>query len=205
VKFQLGPLQVRRRNRFPHWDAPAATYFVTFSLFDAVPARVYRQIQADGDAQITHIRSTRGDVTIAERQAITAHVHARTRDFLNRGAGSCFMRDRRIASIVAEAVTHFDQQRYRLLCWCVMPNHVHIVFDDCRDLRRVVHTWKSFSANAANGLLGRRGAFWNSGYFDRCIRDSNELQRTVEYVRSNPTNAGLKDWPFVRVYSERLA
>lgn len=34
-----------------------------------------------------------------------------------------------IAGKVASAIRHFDGQRYELICYTVMPNHVHLVMD----------------------------------------------------------------------------
>jgi REP element-mobilizing transposase RayT len=31
--------------------------------------------------------------------------------------------------LVEAALLHFDNERYRLLAWCVMPNHVHVVVE----------------------------------------------------------------------------
>jgi hypothetical protein len=60
-----------------------------------------------------------------------------------------------------------------------------------------MHSWKSFSAKVANKLLGREGEFWQDDYYDRLIRDSKDLARTVQHVRDNPLKAGLVDWPWV--------
>ena len=114
------------------------------------------------------------------------------------------MRDARIAGIVANAIEYFDEARYRLIAWCVMPNHVHVVFSGVERLDRVIHSWKSFTAKAENDLIGRTGAFWQDGYYDRTVRDSRELSATIEYVLGNPAKAGLKEWEFVKAYPERM-
>jgi type I restriction enzyme R subunit/putative DNA methylase len=123
---------------------------------------------------------------------------------LDRTYGSCFMRDSRIARIMADAIVYFDEERYSLLAWCVMPNHVHVVMENVRDLHSVVNSWKSFTSKKANAVLGRVGTFWQADYFDRCIRDSRERHNTIEYVLRNPEAAGLRGWEWVRVYPERL-
>src|SRR3972149_6062593 len=48
---------------------------------------------------------------------------------------------------------------HRVLAWCVMPNHVHIVIEtrEGYPLADVVHSWKSFTAKEANKLLNRSG------------------------------------------------
>ncbi len=64
------------------------------------------------------------------------------------------MANPRVAGVVAEALGYFDGTRYRLQAWCVMSNHVHVVFPIHEDhrLEKIVHSWKSFSANAANKI-----------------------------------------------------
>ena len=88
---------------------------------------------------------------------------------------------------------------YRLVAWCVMPNHVHVV---CRllpgqELAAVLQSWKSYTARKANGILERSGNFWQREYYHRLIRDEEEFARAVRYVVSNPDRAGLKDWKWV--------
>jgi putative DNA methylase len=48
---------------------------------------------------------------------------------LNAGYGACSLRDDRVARIVADVLGYFDGERYRLLAWVVMPNHVHVVVE----------------------------------------------------------------------------
>ncbi|HUP62894.1 MAG TPA: transposase [Thermoanaerobaculia bacterium] len=125
---------------------------------------------------------------------------------LDESRGACFMRDPRVAKIVASSITHFDGERYALLAWCVMPNHAHVVFSLAREhwIDDVVQTWKGYSAKEANKLMERTGTFWMEDYFDRSIRDSRELHATIEYVLNNPLKAGLRDWAFVKLYAERV-
>jgi REP element-mobilizing transposase RayT len=204
MRFELGKVTVHKRNRLPHWDAEHGIQFVTFNLFDALPRHVNQQIQDEAAAQAALIRNTRGDLTLAEKSAIRQWVEARVGDSLDEAHGSSFMREPRIAQIVANAVTHFDEDRYRLLAWCVMPNHVHVVLMGVVQLERVVHSWKSFTAKQANLALGRAGPFWREDYYNRVVRDSRELSATIDYVLMNPAKAGLEDWPFVRSYPERI-
>jgi REP element-mobilizing transposase RayT len=103
---------------------------------------------------------------------------------------------------VEAALLHFDGARYRLLAWCVMPNHVHVMIETLEGfpLADVLHSWKSFTANQANKLLGRPGEFWQREYFDRYIRHAEHFQQAVAYIEENPVKAGLAriktEWPW---------
>jgi len=95
-------------------------------------------------------------------------------------------------AVVAAALQHFDGQRYDLLAFVVMDDHVHVVVGPrCVRLERIVHSWKSFTAHAIGG-----GRLWQPEYQDRIIRDDTELRRTVRYVLENPG----RRWPGARTY-----
>jgi REP element-mobilizing transposase RayT len=100
-----------------------------------------------------------------------------------------------MADIVEEALLHGDGQSYRLLAWCVMPNHVHMLIDTREGipLHDVLHSWKSFTAKAINRPLGPTGTVWMRDYFDRYIRDDRHLAAMVAYIHANPVKAGLVD------------
>jgi hypothetical protein len=64
-------------------------------------------------------------------------------------------------------------------------------------LPSVLHSWKSFTAKAANRLLGRTGDFWQTEYYDHLIRDEADYAHALHYLLENPVVAGLSDWPWV--------
>jgi REP element-mobilizing transposase RayT len=87
----------------------------------------------------------------------------------------------------------------------VMPDHIHFVIwlQDCDEseaagparertptLGRVVGAFKTVvaqSINARRGTIGRR--VWQRNYFERVVRDDDELERVREYIRNNPLMA----------------
>lgn len=177
MKFDLGNVYVRKRARLPHWDVQHGIYFITFNLYDAIPKALRLSIEEQARAQTAHIEFLKGALTIAEKRAIDEWVRRKLGLAADDSHGECFLSDERVARVVEETLTRFDDVRYRLLAWCVMPNHVHVVCTLSDTLDRVIHSWKSFTAKTANRLLGRTGAFWQDGYYDRTIRDSEELSR----------------------------
>src|SRR5690606_17502712 len=87
-------------------------------------------------------------------------------------------------------------RRYRLMAWCIMPNHVHVLIECRYSLARIVQSWKSYSArwavehNERLGLGLQGGRVWMRGYWDRYIRDERHLAAAVHYIHSNPVTAG---------------
>ena len=101
------------------------------------------------------------------------------------------------AEVVEGALLHFDSERYRLLAWCVMPNHVHVVVEQMQGwpMASVVHGWKSFTANKLNEVFRRTGRVWLREYFDRFMRNDDHLSTTIAYVERNPVAAGYVKRP----------
>jgi len=127
---------------------------------------------------------------------------ARLEAYLDAGHGACRLKEPRIARLVQETLLHFDGDRYRLLAWVVMPNHVHVLIGtmDGHPLHAVVQAWKSFTSRHANRILGRAGTFWQPEYFDRFVRNEAHFEAAVRYIHENPVKAHLvgraEDWQF---------
>jgi len=198
-------LKIRKRTRLPHRDVDHGTYFVTTSLIDAVPREARFRIDEERKAYIAEIGRRRGLMTKAEEFALDHLIRERLEETFDAGIGSCWLRKPEIASIVANAFTFLDGQRYELLAWCIMPNHIHMLFRLMNDsIDRVMRSLKTFTSREANIVLGREGSFWQADYYDRSVRDDTELPRFVDYIRGNPAKAHLENWPWVKVYDDRL-
>jgi putative DNA methylase len=190
AKVITGPCNRPRwhsRGYLPHFEHPNLIQTVTFRLHDSLPKRKLKE----WDRELTHLPPE------DRQQKLRAWIEK----FLDSGHGSCWLRDSRIAKIVEDVILHFDGERYHLLAWCIMPNHVHAMIETKpdRDLSDLLHSWKSYSAHQANKLLGRSGAFWQREYFDRFIRDGSHYENAMRYIADNPVKAGLvhsaDEWP----------
>jgi REP element-mobilizing transposase RayT len=179
---------IRSRGRLPHWESEHGIYFVTFRLADSMPQTVVRILRASERAK-----------PVADHRPSTA-----VENVLDSGVGACVLRNPAVADVVAAALQRFDRLRYRLFAWCIMPNHVHVVFEPTHGttLAGILHSWKSYTASTINRLLSRRGALWQREYYDHLIRDSRQLKRAIAYTLDNPRRSGLKNWPYVYASAE---
>ena len=198
---RFGEVTIRDRGRLPHWEKDSATYFITFRLADSLPNSVLDQIESERQAIVKTANQLDRDLTPDERRKVQRLSTPVIERFLDSGAGSCHLQIPAIAEEVAQALRHFDEKRYRLFAWCIMPNHVHVVAGlfPGQTLAAVVHSWKSFTAKQANQVLGAHGIFWQREYYDHLIRSGAEFDRAIRYVGENPAKAKLKDWKWVWV------
>jgi REP-associated tyrosine transposase len=101
-------------------------------------------------------------------------------------------------TVVVESIKHFTAQRYELLAYVVMDDHVHVLVTPLEEfsLQQIVHSWKSFTANRLQRDFGRYGRIWQREYLDRIIRNETDLMEKVNYILGNP----VKRWPDTQEY-----
>ena len=198
---RFGEITIRERGHLPHWEKDNATYFVTFRLADSLPRTVLDRIASERASIMQLARQQSRELTPSEQQHLKRLSSVRIEQYLDSGAGSCSLRVAQIATIVAETLQLFDERKYRLFAWCVMPNHVHAVVRvfPTHQLAGVLHSWKSYTAKEANRTLRTHVTFWQREYYDHLLRDEAEFERAVKYVVENPVKAGLKDWKWLWV------
>jgi putative transposase len=112
---------------------------------------------------------------------------------LDRGAGECVLARPELSEIVAQSLHYFDDQRYVLIDYVVMRNHVHVLaaFAEEDGLLTTATSWKKFTATRINQTLGRRGEFWQFEQFDHLVRSPERFEHLRRYIEQNPKKAGL--------------
>jgi REP element-mobilizing transposase RayT len=172
--------RLQSRGELPHLYKDGGIYFVTFRLADAViPNAPERSLPET---------PTNEDIARASEPPISL--------------GSCVLKRPDIAELVQNALRHFEGERYLLGAWCVMPNHVHVIFGPLpgHTPSDILQSWKGFTARRANQLLGKSGSFWERESFDHLIRNERGREWFAEYVNQNPVEAGFCkapcEWPY---------
>jgi len=190
---------VRNRGTLPHWESRQGTYFVTFRLADSLPKPVAAAFEFERRNILATAKAMGRELSATERKRLVKLFGEKYESYVDGGAGSCVLAKPAVARIVVDALACFHDIRYRVLAWCVMPNHVHVVFRPMGEwsLARILHTWKSYSAHKIGAALKKSGTFWQREYYDHWVRSEADLYRCVRYVLQNPEKAGLRNWPWV--------
>jgi putative transposase len=208
------------RRNLPHYQPPNATYFISFRLAGSLPVEIIR-LKEEREAE-----EKRLTVIVHKNEQAKKISEEQNRHFskfdalLDKGStGPMWLKDDRVASIVAEAMHYRDGAEYELIAYCIMPNHVHLVIymfenveqtsvcsngHDRTEVRstahfqnyklvRVLRNFKGSTSREANKILQRSGAFWQHESYDHVVRDGKELDRIISYVLNNPVKAGFVD------------
>ncbi len=173
------------QGNLPHWRQESVTYFVTFRLADSIPQRTLDLWVRERDDWLRRHPEPRDSRARSEYYRLFVE---RFHKWLDVGHGACVLGQPAIRKIVAGALAHFDQARYVLREWVIMPNHVHaIVTPLCEHgLSDIIHSWKSFTANEINRYLVRTGTLWQKEPFDHIVRGPDQLVRIEQYIHDNP-------------------
>lgn len=192
------------RRNLPHIQPRGAAFLVNFRLADSLPADVVDQLRAEAvalDTKLAKLQDPQERISVRDKEQ--RKLFGKWDDALhNNKTGPFWLKEDRIAEIVANSIRFHDDNWFDVLAYCIMPNHVHLVLAPYESsenadysLTRIMHNIKRNSANHANKALGRTGAFWQHENYDHFARDEKELERIIKYVLYNPVKAGLvTDW-----------
>ncbi len=108
--------------------------------------------------------------------------------------GKYILAEPECAKVVKDALEYFNQMRYILDHWVIMPNHVHVLalILEGSDLTKILHSWKSFTAKKINSLTNSEGQLWQHESFDHIVRSQYHLEKYRAYIISNKNQAGSK-------------
>lgn len=201
----------RSRGYLPHIEIRGTTYFITDRLGDSLPQKILSQIREE--VKSLHIISKKSDLNSFQIQRLKYLESKRIQDYLDTGAGDCFLKDSRIAGLIHEAILHHNGTRYTSHVFCVMPNHIHWIMTPLKlkgmnkldsRLIPIMQSFKSFTSHEANKILQRQGTFWNREYYDHVVRSSQEFGKLVIYTIHVKAKlcATWRDWPWTWVSDE---
>lgn len=203
----LGFLGWHQRGYLPHCDYPGLVQFVTFRLADSMA--IARRSEWEHFLSIENDRERRKELE----------------DYLDRGLGECHLRNPRMAQLATAALLHFHGERYELMAWCVMPNHIHALVQVWQTpVGGMVRSWKRFISTQAETLFVERRSptrrvpaaalnaparktvlpaqhvSWQRDYWDTFMRDEEQERTAIRYIENNPVKARLckapEDWLF---------
>lgn len=113
----------------PHIQPPGATFFMTFHLTGSLPRNVLQQWKAEK----LRILKLQNEIDFA---SVEQRIFEQKREWFRKiektlddaQSGHVWLKDDLIAKQVADSMHYLDGKVYRLDAYCIMSNHVHIVF-----------------------------------------------------------------------------
>lgn len=210
-------MKIFYRRHLPHYQPQGVVFFVTFRLKNSLPYEIIESLQQERERAKVALHTLPECKRVSQNMLDDRHYFERWETYLNRaGFGPRWLSQPEIADVVKEALHYRDGKVFDLHAYCIMPNHVHVVFEpssksechsDLLPLNKIMQSLKRHTARQANLILGREGAFWQDESYDRVIRNNEEYIWSINYVLENPVKAGLVSqwdkWPWTYCRLER--
>jgi len=191
------------RRRLPHLYVSNHPVFLTWRLKFDLPNIIKHTIKEMKDE--FEKRTLELSTEYKLMQGYT--YHKRVFDYLDNHLGNSedlpkLLDNNNMREIISQALLYKHEENYLLHSFCLMPNHIHVLFTPYADkidlkntLSKVTHGWKRITAIRINELLGKSGALWASESYDHVVRNEEEFSRIIIYIMQNPVKAGLvKHW-----------
>lgn len=168
---------------------PGETLFVTLRLAGSVPMRAARELHQQRRAA-QEVARTEPDFGAAHRR-IEKQFFAGFDALLDAATtGPVYLAKEKIAEAVAGELLMLEEQGLRVLCFAVLPNHVHAVLhlpaDSTLSLHKALELLHQRTAAQARrilrGQLPAEADFWQTGTYNYAMADTAELARIQAYI-----------------------
>ncbi|MCF7815334.1 MAG: hypothetical protein K9N09_12215 [Candidatus Cloacimonetes bacterium] len=193
------------RRNLPHYQPGNGIFFITTCLAKALSTKIIselKQRKIDFQNMIKKVSENQKIFVLKEFHRsyfrdFESFIHSQSKkDWLIRTS---------IQQVIKENLLFWDGVRYKLIAFCIMPNHLHLMIKPFQkgkhmyeSLSKIMFTMKSFTANECNKILDRSGQFWLHESYDHYIRNFKDYEYHLKYLLENPVKSNLvnkwKDW-----------
>ncbi len=182
-------IHFHRRN-LPHIYIPERSYFITFRLKGSLPVNKIYELR--NILKLKYKALNKSEIYNINKKFFAEY--DKTLD--NSKHGPRFLTNNKVINIIIDSFKFYDKKDYELVCLCIMPNHVHVLFtllEKSRPINKIMQSIKRHSALQINRYLKRQGSVWQPESYDHVIRDEDEYFNIIRYILNNPIKAKLSD------------
>ena len=177
------------RRNLPHIQPEDGIIFITYRLHFQLPNKLINKIE-----KIKKTKSGNSFNVIDDYLDLCKE-------------GPRHLSNREISTMIMENLLKMNDKQYKLFCFCIMPNHVHVLLKPKLKYKNIPYSLaeifrghKGVTARQANQILHRIGSFWQAESYDHYMRDDEEFYNLAWYILNNPVKAKLVqnilDWEF---------
>ncbi|MFK7947182.1 MAG: transposase [Saprospiraceae bacterium] len=198
------------KRKLPHWHPPNSVFALTYNLEGSIPKHILEQLKDEKEFQIKKLKEEGIEGEELQETLNKLHsLHFGKYDYLldNPQNKIQHLKNPKVAQIVQDSLKYLNDKTWKMVCYCIMSNHVHlVVYKLNQPLTKILQRHKRHTAVKSNEILGKEGKFWQRETFDRKIRDRREFRNQVRYAVLNPVKAGLvnkwQDWKYTWIRKE---
>lgn len=101
-----------------------------------------------------------------------------------------------VSAVMLQFLQSATAEGFAISAYCFMPDHIHALItarSENADFHRFVRLTKQRSGFAYKQSSGQR--LWQDSFFDRTIRQNENIVELIGYIVANPVRAGLAKVP----------
>ncbi len=118
------------RRHLPHWHPQDAVFFITFRLKNSLPAEILATLRKEREQAKFALQNLPNSDRKAQNKIGDQRYFERWDAILDKTeAGHRWLMRPEIAEIVKEALHYRDGRVIDLHAFCIMSNHVHVIFE----------------------------------------------------------------------------
>lgn len=138
------------RRNLPHFQPKMAMFSITLRLNGSIPKTVIEDLK-------NNLPNRNAVSNNAKSEAYIDTID----DFLDKAVnGPYHLSKPEIAELVVSSIKYRDGKDYKLVCYCIMSNHVHmIIYKLAKPLHIIMKELKSFTGKEANKILKRESNY----------------------------------------------
>ena len=121
-----------------------------------------------------------------------------------------FVSEVRAKIAINELLKTAQDLRFRIICYCLMPDHLHVVVspgDSKISFSKFLNIFKGRTTSAfrkAEGIM----KIWQRSAYDHIIRVEEDLGAIIQYIRNNPVRKGIvekaEDYPYSKWFAAEV-
>jgi putative transposase len=104
--------------------------------------------------------------------------------------------------VIDELLKAAKDVRFRILCYCLMPDHLHVIVSPGESTLTLSKFLNIFKGRTTAVFRERKDLkkIWQRSGFDHVIRTEENLKGVIKYIRNNPVRKGIvenaDDYPY---------
>jgi len=85
-----------------------------------------------------------------------------------------------------------ERHAFQVLAYCFMPTHLHLLIVGSEDSHLLAFV-KHFKQTTSFDCAGEVPQLWQRSFYDRVLREEEDLEDVARYIWGNPVRAGMVD------------
>jgi putative transposase len=178
-------------RNLPHYQPEEGTFFITYRLHNSIPKIKIPDLKREYHL----LKNQNPGMNDEEKLKANANYFRLFDEALDNNPNEPYwLKDPAVMKTVADSLLFNSEKQYKLWCFSIMPNHVHVLVTllvNSLPLYAILQKHKRYSAWQCNKLLNRTGSFWHKESYDHLVRNAESFNRIIKYILNNPVKAGL--------------